>query len=65
MLNLYIYILYYKVLKTSYINLVLDRIIILFLFLSAFVSKAIFFLLCLRHLQALFVNLMLLQRENK
>jgi hypothetical protein len=40
---IYIYILYYKVLETSYTNLILNRIVILFLFLSIFVLKVNFF----------------------
>jgi len=38
-----IYILYYEVLRTFYINLILNKVVTLFLFLSAFVLKANFF----------------------
>jgi len=41
--SIYTYILYYKVLRTSYTNLIPNKIVILFLFLSAFVSKENFF----------------------
>ncbi len=60
-----IYILYYKVLKTSYIDLVLNRIVIFFFLKCFYFESKLFFLLCLRHLQALFVDSMLSQRENK
>jgi len=60
-----IYILYYEVLKTSYIDLVLNRIVIFFFSQVLLFRKQTFLSIMSKTLQALFVDSMLSQRENK